>query len=92
MVKVLIFGQTLRDMLKETEMEFELANPMTIRAFMEANHEKLFEALTLAERGQLLISVNKKVGTLETKLQDGDILKLTHQAHFSYEGARWQNP
>jgi sulfur-carrier protein len=92
MVKILIFGQTLRDMLQETEMDFELTGPMTVRAFLELNEEKLGRVLTLANHGQLLVTVNKKVGTLESKIQDGDTLKLTHQAHFSYEGARWQNP
>ncbi|HZS12872.1 MAG TPA: hypothetical protein VFA38_11525 [Nitrospirales bacterium] len=92
MVKILIFGQTLRDMLHETEMEFDLANPMSIRSFLETNHEKLGEALTLATRGELLVTVNKKVGTLESQLKDGDTLKFTHQIHHNYDGSRWHNP
>jgi molybdopterin synthase sulfur carrier subunit len=92
MVKILVFGQTLRDLLKENEIEIEVTGPMTVREFLESNQERLGEALTLATRGELLVTVNKKVGTLETTVKDGDTLKLTHQFHPSYDGARWHNP
>jgi hypothetical protein len=40
----------------------------------------------------LLVTVNKKVGSLESMVKDGDIVKLTHQAHPIFDGAMWQNP
>ena len=38
------------------------------------------------------MTVNRKVGSLDSKLKDGDVIKITHQFNPVFEGARWQNP
>jgi hypothetical protein len=43
-------------------------------------------------KGQLLVTVNRKVGTLDSVLRDGDTLKLTHQFNPIVDGAAWHNP
>jgi hypothetical protein len=46
----------------------------------------------LLENAGLLITINRKIGTADTIVKDGDAVKFTHQAVFSYDGARWHNP
>ena len=70
----------------------DLAGPTTVRGLLEGHQEQLGGLLGFMNRGELLVTVNKKVGTLDSKVQDGDTIKLTHQFNPTYEGARWHNP
>jgi molybdopterin synthase sulfur carrier subunit len=92
MVTVLVFGQTLRQCVDESEIQCEVPEPTTVRGLLEANQGTLGALLPFMGKGELLVSVNKKVGTLDTKVRDGDTVKLTHQFNPTLDGATWHNP
>ena len=92
MVTVLLFGQTLRQTVEESELQLEVAGPLTVRALLEANRDTLGGVMQLLGKGELLVTVNRKVGSMDSVVHDGDTVKLTHQFNPTYEGARWQNP
>lgn len=92
MVTILMFGHTLREAVGESEIEVEIATPMSVKTILEANQEKLGGALGLANKGEIVVAVNKKVGSLDSIVNDGDTVKLTHQFNPIFEGATWQNP
>ncbi len=92
MIKVLIFGQTLREAIEEPEIECEVHEPMTVRALLETHFERLQPLQPFLNSSQLMITVNQKVSTLETKVKDGDTIKLTHHVHAEHEGTLWHNP
>ncbi len=91
MVTVQVIGQ-LQQHLGDPHYELEVPGPTTVKALLEA-HEEKFEGLRpFLTSSQLMVTVNKKIGTLDSIVKDGDTIKLTYSANFSYEGARWQNP
>ena len=92
MVKVLIFGQTLREAIDESEIECEVSEPMTVRTLLESQSEPFHPLQPFLNSSQLMITVNQKVSTLETTIKDGDTIKLTHQIHPEHEGMFWHNP
>jgi molybdopterin converting factor small subunit len=92
MVTVLLFGHALREAVEDSEFQFKIAGPMTVRGLLEANQEKLAGITSLMNRGEVLVTVNRKVASLDSTVQDGDTIKLTHQPNTTYEGAMWQNP
>lgn len=91
MVTVMIIGQ-LQQHVDEPQLELELPSNPTVKGLLEANEDALGVVGSFAISGQLMVTVNKKISTLESTLKDGDVVKLTYQANFSYEGARWHNP
>ncbi|HEX9742843.1 MAG TPA: MoaD/ThiS family protein [Nitrospiraceae bacterium] len=92
MVTVLLFGLTLQQSVEESELQLEVASPVTVKVLLESNQDKLAGALPFMHKGELLVAVNKKVASLDSMVKDGDIVKLTHQAHPIFDGAMWQNP
>ena len=92
MVTVLLFGLTLQQSVGESELQLDVAEPVTVKVLLESNQEALAGALPFMQKGELLVTVNKKVGSLESMVKDGDIVKFTHQAHPIFDGAMWQNP
>lgn len=92
MVTVLLFGLTLQQSVGESEVQVDVAGPTTVKALLESNQEKLAGAWPFMQKGELLVTVNKKVGSLESLVKDGDTVKLTHQSNPQYDGAMWQNP
>ena len=92
MIKVLIFGQALRDAMDEQEIECEVTEPMTVRSLFEAHSENFQPLQPFLNSSQLMITVNQKVSTLENQVKDGDTIKLTHQFHPDHEGMMWHNP
>lgn len=91
MVTVLVIGQ-LQQHLPEPQYDVEVEGPTSVKALLEAQ-EHLFGPLQpFLSSSQLMVTVNKKIGTLDSAIKDGDTIKLTYSANFSYEGARWQNP
>ena len=92
MVTILLFGLTLRESVGESEVQVEVADQMTVKTLLESNQEKLAGALPFMRRSELLVTVNKKVGSLESTVRDGDVVKLTQQSNPQYDGAMWQNP
>ncbi len=92
MVTVMILGQTLQQMVKEPELEVEVNGPATVQGLLEANAEKMGGVIDLLRRGEVLITLNRKVGALDSAVRDGDTIKLTHNFNPIYEGATWHNP
>lgn len=92
MVTVLVFGQTLRQCVDEPEIQCEVPEPATVKGLLEANQGALGGLLPFMSKGELLVTVNRKVGALDTKVRDGDTVKLTHQFNPTLDGATWHNP
>ena len=92
MIKVMVFGQSLRDVLEDPEIECEIAEPMSIRTLFESQADRFLPLQPFLNSSQLMITVNQKVSTLETLVKDGDMIKLTHQVHQDHEGMFWHNP
>ncbi|HEX2054894.1 MAG TPA: MoaD/ThiS family protein [Nitrospiraceae bacterium] len=92
MVTVVILGLTLRDAIGESELEVELAQPTTIKEFLAANQDRLGALMNFLNNGEVLITVNRKIGALSSMVKDGDTVKFAQQSNQAFEGARWHNP
>ena len=88
MVKVLIFGLTLRDSVGETEFELEVSEPTTVRKLIESNQDRMGPLLQFLTNREVMITVNKKVSADDTVIKNGDTVKLSHQSRTSYDGTR----
>jgi len=88
MVSIQIFGQTLRAAVDEHELEVPVTGSTTVKQLIEANPEQLGPLLQYIKSREALITVNKKIGTEDSPVQDGDIVKLSFQARTSYDGTR----
>lgn len=88
MVTVLVFGKVIQDAVGENEFSIESAEPTTVRKLIEANAESLGPLLRFIDSREALISVNKKVGTEDTAVKDGDTVKVSFQSRVSYDGMR----
>jgi molybdopterin synthase sulfur carrier subunit len=92
MVTIQLFGHVLRDGVGESELAVGIDGPTTVRKLLESNQDRLGPVLEYFNKGEVLVTLNRKVGTQDSAVKDGDIVKLTHQVHHTYEGARWHNP
>jgi molybdopterin synthase sulfur carrier subunit len=92
MVTVMLYGQTLRQLIEEPELQCEVAGPLTVKALLAGNADRLGAVLPFMDKGELLVTVNRKVGTLDSLVRDGDTVKLTHQFNPVVDGATWHNP
>jgi molybdopterin synthase sulfur carrier subunit len=92
MVTVLLFGLTLRGSVGESELQIEVSAPISVKSLIESTADKLSGLVPFMTKGELLVAVNRKVGSLDSIVRDGDTVKLTHQSNPTYEGAMWQNP
>ena len=88
MVTVLVFGKVIQEAVGENEFSIESAAPTTVRKLIEANAESLGPLLRFIDSREALISVNKKVGTQDTAVKDGDTVKVSFQSRMSYDGMR----
>lgn len=88
MVTVLVFGRVIQDAVGENEFSIESVEPTTVRKLIEANSETLGPLLRFIDSREALISVNKKVGTEDTVVKDGDTVKVSFQSRMSYDGTR----
>ena len=88
MVTVLVFGLTLRDAVRETEFEFEVLEPTTVRKLLESNQDRMGTLLQFLANREVMIAVNKRVSAEDTVVKDGVIVKLSHQSRVSYDGTR----
>lgn len=88
MVKVLVFGLTLRHAVGAHEIELEVAGTTTIKKMIEGNPDQLGPLMPFIHQREVLVAVNKKVGSEDSVVKDGDVVKLTHQSKTSYDGVR----
>ena len=92
MVTVLILGLTLRDAVGEPDMELDVTGDTTVKQLLDANQDRLSELIAFIDKGEVLVTVNKKIGALTSVVKNGDTVKFSHQSNPSSDGARWHNP
>jgi molybdopterin synthase sulfur carrier subunit len=88
MVTVLLLGSTLRAVVGESEVAVEVSEPLTVKQLVEANRGRLGGLLRFIDNREALITVNKKIGTVDSPVRDGDIVKFAFQSRASYDGTR----
>ena len=88
MVKVLVFGMTLREVMGAHEIELDVAETTTIKKMIDAHPDELGALVPFMLQREVLVAVNKKVGSEDSVVKDGDVVKLTHQSKTSYDGVR----
>lgn len=88
MVSVQIFGQTLRAAVEESELEVPINDQTTVKQLIEANPAQLGSLLQYIKSREALITINKKIGSEDSVVKDGDILKFSFQSRTSYDGNR----
>ncbi len=92
MIRILVFGHTLQNLVDDSEFEIEQDGPVTVQALLEGETETMSPLVPLLKRGEILVTVNKKVGALHSIVQNGDTVKLTHNVTHAFDGPMWQNP
>jgi molybdopterin synthase sulfur carrier subunit len=55
---------------------------------IDAHPDQLGALLPFMLQREVLVAVNKKVGSEDSVVRDGDVVKLTHQSKTSYDGVR----
>lgn len=88
MVTVLVLGNTLRDAVGESDIEILVAGPTTVKRLVEANQDRLGALLRFIASREALITVNKKIGSEDSPVKDGDIVKFSFQSRASHDGTR----
>ena len=92
MVTIRVFGQILLPCVEEPEIQCEISAPVSVRELLEGNPKTLGGLMEFLRKSELMVTVNQKVSTLESIVNDGDVVKLTHQFNPEHEGALWHNP
>ncbi|WP_447976746.1 MoaD/ThiS family protein [Candidatus Nitrospira bockiana] len=92
MVTILLFGHALQDSVGGTELQLDLTAPTTVKKLIESHEDRLGALMPFLSKGEVLVTVNRKVGTIDSPVRDGDTIKITHQTNPIFEGARWHNP
>jgi molybdopterin synthase sulfur carrier subunit len=88
MVSIQIFGQTLRAVVEESELDVPVTGPTTVKQLIEANPAQLGALLPYIKSREALITINKKIGSEDSPIRDGDVVKLSFQSRTSYDGTR----
>lgn len=88
MVSIQIFGQTLRAVVEESELEIPVTGSATVKQLIEANLALLGPLLQYINNREALITINKKIGSEDSPVRDGDVVKLSFQSRASYDGTR----
>jgi sulfur-carrier protein len=92
MVTVLLFGQSLKDVVGASELQFEITEGMTLKSLIDAHPDPLEGLMLFLAKSEVLVTVNRKVAVIDSPIRDGDTIKLTHQTNPIFDGARWHNP
>jgi molybdopterin synthase sulfur carrier subunit len=88
MVKILVFGLTLRHAVGAHEIDLDIPGTTTIKKLIDAHPDQLGALMPFMLQREVLVAVNKKVGSEDSVVKDGDVVKLTHQSKTSYDGVR----
>ncbi|MDH5349169.1 MAG: MoaD/ThiS family protein [Nitrospira sp.] len=88
MVSVQIFGQMLRAAVDESELEVPVTGQATVKQLIEANPAQLGGLLQYIKSRETLITINKKIGSEDSFVKDGDMVKFSFQSRTSYDGTR----
>jgi len=88
MVTVLVLGNVLRDAVGDSEIDVALSGPTTVKKLVEANRARLGALLPFIAGRETLITINKRIGSDDSPVSDGDIVKFAYQSRASYDGTR----
>ena len=88
MVSVQIFGHLLRAAVDESEIEVPVTGRVTVNQLIEANPTQLGGLLPYIKSRETLITINKKIGSEDSFIKDGDMVKFSFQSRTSYDGTR----
>ncbi|MBH0196486.1 MAG: MoaD/ThiS family protein [Nitrospira sp.] len=88
MVTILVLGNTLRDAVGESEIEVSLTEPTTVKKLIEANSDQLGGLRRFLVDRETLITVNKRIGSEDSPVKNGDVVKFSFQSRTSYDGTR----
>ena len=93
MVKILIYGLALREVVEDPEVEITLEKATTLRELLEDYPDHFRGLLPFLLSNQLMLTINQKISTLEAQVKNGDTVKITHQGSEHHaDGAMWHNP
>jgi molybdopterin synthase sulfur carrier subunit len=88
MVTILVYGNRLRAAVDESEIEVQVPGPRTVKQLVSEHREQLGGLLQFIDSREVLITVNKKIGTADSPVADGDVVKFSFQSRASYDGTR----
>lgn len=88
MVTVLVLGNILRDAVGGSEVDLEVSGPTTVKKLVEANQSRLGALLPFIAGRETLITINKRIGSEDSPVRDGDTVKFAYQSRASYDGTR----
>lgn len=89
MIKVLLFGLTLRDAVGEQDIDVEASQAATVKQLLESNQDRFGAVLPFMMNREVVIIVNRRIGTEDSPVKDGDVVKLSYQSRYaSHDGVR----
>ena len=88
MVTVLVLGNILREAVGESEIDVEVSGPTTVKKLVETNSARLGALLPYIAGRETLITINKRIGSDDSPVRDGDTVKFAYQSRASYDGTR----
>jgi sulfur-carrier protein len=88
MASVQVFGQLLRAVVEESELEVPVMAPTTVKQLVESHPGQLGGLLPYLANREILITINRKIGSEDSPVSDGDVIKLSFQSRMSYDGTR----
>ncbi len=75
MVTINLMGQ-LQTSDGERDLACEVPEPISVRQLIQRQGETLREVFGLMKQKKLMITVNKRIASEDTRVQDGDTIKL----------------
>lgn len=78
----------MREAVGEREVEAGVPGPLTVKQLVETNQARLGGLLRFIASGEALITVNRKIGTADSPVRDGDVVRFSFQSRASYDGTR----
>lgn len=75
MVTITLMGQ-LQTTDGERDLACEVPEPISVRQLILRHGEPLRAVLDLMRQKKLLVTVNKRIASEDTRIQDGDAIKL----------------
>ncbi|MYC28459.1 MAG: hypothetical protein F4X63_10785, partial [Nitrospira sp. SB0662_bin_26] len=70
MVTIRVFGQVLLPCVDESEIQCEISESVSVRALLEGNPETLGGLMEFLQKGELMVTINQKISTLESMVND----------------------
>lgn len=75
MVTITLMGQ-LQTTDGERDLACEIPEPISVRQLIQRQGECLRAVLDLMRQKKLLVTVNKRIASEDTRIQDGDAIRL----------------